>query len=80
MNLKNKYTQALNKFLEVEKNGEEVIGIFVTGSYAKNCLKNNSNIDVYIVTNDKNTQILAKYYDDIEFECCYKPLEQFFYD
>lgn len=80
MELKNKYKKALNKFLEEEKNKKEIIGIFVTGSYTQNCLKNNSDLDIFIVTSNKTMQILAKYYDEIEFECCYKPIEQYFYD
>lgn len=80
MELKDKYTVALNKFLKEEKKKKEVTGIFVTGSYTQNCLKANSDLDIFIVTSNKTMQILAKYYDDIEFECFYKPLDQYYYD
>lgn len=80
MQIKERYEIALDKFVEAEVKNSEVLGIFVTGSYVLDKLKENSDLDVFIVTSKKTEQILAKYYDDIEFECCYKPLEQYKYN
>ncbi|MFN8673777.1 MAG: nucleotidyltransferase domain-containing protein [Candidatus Sericytochromatia bacterium] len=80
MDLKGKYKLALKKFLIKETLNENILGIFVSGSYVYDSLKKNSDIDVFIVTSKNTIQILAKYYNNIEFECCYKPIEQYFYD
>ncbi|MFN8578154.1 MAG: nucleotidyltransferase domain-containing protein [Candidatus Sericytochromatia bacterium] len=79
MDLKFKYQKALNQFIN-EEITKDIIGVFVTGSYVLNKLKQNSDIDVFIIHNKNYCQVLAKYINDIEFECSYKNLNQFYKD
>jgi predicted nucleotidyltransferase len=75
--LEKKYAAALAEFVKSESKKRNVLGIFVTGSFVNNNIKNNSDIDVFIIHSQKYSITKAQYLGGIEFECAYKHYDQF---
>lgn len=53
MKLKNKFDLVLKKFVEEEKKNKNVIGILISGSYIHSKLDKNSDLDVFVVLDNK---------------------------
>lgn len=80
MSLQEKYNGAVAKFIKSESKKQSVLGMFVAGSFVSKQLSENSDVDIFIIHDKDYSQIKAKFFNDIEFECAYKPYEQFLRD
>ena len=80
MGLKEKYNNAVAKFVKVESKKQSVLGIFVTGSFVTGNIGENSDVDIFILHDKEYSQVKATFIDDIEFECAYKSYNQFLQD
>lgn len=80
MELMKKYKNAVAEFVKYESKKQSVLGIFVTGSFVSGNISKNSDIDVFILHDKNYSQVKAKYFDNIEFECAYKSYEHFLKD
>ena len=75
--MKNKFDNALSEALDHFKNKKNVLGILVGGSYVNGTLSKNSDIDLFIVTeNVKWREKGVKFFNGVEVEYFLQPYNQ----
>lgn len=72
-----KFKNALNKFVEQQKQDPNVIGIIVSGSYIHSVPDKNSDLDVYVLLNESEMRERGNtWIDDVEIEYFINPIKQ----
>lgn len=72
-----RYLKALNKFLEEKENSDEIMGIMLTGSFARGEINRESDIDLILVNScNQEPEDRKAFFDDIEVNYVYTGAEE----
>ncbi|MBW3002927.1 nucleotidyltransferase domain-containing protein [Candidatus Woesearchaeota archaeon] len=75
--MKQNHQIALEKIIQEQKKDPNVLGIMIGGSFVKDQMRANSDIDVWILVKGKERWKEYRVFEGVEFELFYNPYEQY---